>query len=163
MDVSYQYMRMFFEPDDDILEGIREGYESGRMLTGELKQELIETGDTNLWRRTVPGGRRWTWASSGLTTTSIRVGCADKYEALKLASMALVHKSHQTYIDCGAGYHRERGGRVPEGQVRPQHSDAECDVEAERLAAYLQSVLEGAHRVRVAEATGDTVYMEKYA
>ena len=41
VDVSYQYMRMFFEPDDAMLEDMREGYESGRMLTGELKQELV--------------------------------------------------------------------------------------------------------------------------
>ena len=41
-DVSYQYMRIFFEPDDSILYDIRAGYESGSMLTGELKQMLIE-------------------------------------------------------------------------------------------------------------------------
>ena len=41
-DVSYQYMRMFFEPDDRVLSQIREEYESGMMLTGELKQMLIE-------------------------------------------------------------------------------------------------------------------------
>ena len=42
VDVSYQYMRMFFEPDDHIMEEVREGYESGRMLTGELKQMLVD-------------------------------------------------------------------------------------------------------------------------
>ena len=41
MDVSYQYMRMLFEPDDSILREMREGYESGDILTGELKQALV--------------------------------------------------------------------------------------------------------------------------
>lgn len=100
--------------------------------------------------------------SFGLTTTSIRVGCADKYEALKLASMALVHKSRQTYI---AAVLDIIGNEVVVSlKDKSAHSIVmRSDVEAERLAAYLQSVLEGAHRVGVAEATGDTVYMEKYA
>ena len=42
VDVSYQYLRMFFEPDDHVLNGIKSEYESGAMLSGELKQLLIE-------------------------------------------------------------------------------------------------------------------------
>lgn len=42
IDVSYQYLRMFFEPGDSELEKIREQYASGAMLTGELKQILVE-------------------------------------------------------------------------------------------------------------------------
>ena len=42
VDVSYQYLRMFFEPDDARLEKIRAEYSSGKMLTGELKQILVE-------------------------------------------------------------------------------------------------------------------------
>ncbi len=42
IDVSYQYLRMFFEPDDAKLEKIRADYESGALLTGELKAILIE-------------------------------------------------------------------------------------------------------------------------
>ena len=42
IDVSYQYLRMFFEPDDSRLRAIREDYESGKMLTGELKAILVE-------------------------------------------------------------------------------------------------------------------------
>ena len=42
IDVSYQYLRMFFEPDDDRLRAIYEDYKSGRLLTGELKAILIE-------------------------------------------------------------------------------------------------------------------------
>lgn len=41
IDVSYQYLR-FFEEDDDRLQDIRERYEAGELLTGELKQILIE-------------------------------------------------------------------------------------------------------------------------
>lgn len=41
IDVSYQYLRILFEPDDSELERIREEYSSGRMLTGELKAILI--------------------------------------------------------------------------------------------------------------------------
>lgn len=42
IDVSYQYLRMFFEPDDSKLQKIRDDYSSGKMLTGELKAILIE-------------------------------------------------------------------------------------------------------------------------
>ncbi len=42
VDVSFQYLRMFFEPDDARLGSIRDDYMSGKMLTGELKQILIE-------------------------------------------------------------------------------------------------------------------------
>ena len=43
MDVSYQYLRMFFEPDDAKLRKIHDDdYRSGKMLTGELKSILIE-------------------------------------------------------------------------------------------------------------------------
>lgn len=42
MDVSYQYLRIFFEPDDNKLKSIHDDYKSGKMLTGELKVILIE-------------------------------------------------------------------------------------------------------------------------
>ncbi len=42
IDVSYQYLRIFFEPDDAKLKAIHDDYRSGRMLTGELKSILIE-------------------------------------------------------------------------------------------------------------------------
>ena len=41
IDVSFQYLRIFFEPDDTKLESIYEDYKSGKMLTGELKGILI--------------------------------------------------------------------------------------------------------------------------
>lgn len=42
IDVSYQYLRMFFEPDDKKLQKIYDDYKSGKLLTGELKQILID-------------------------------------------------------------------------------------------------------------------------
>ena len=42
IDVSYQYLRIFFEPDDKKLEQIHDDYKSGKMLTGELKEILVE-------------------------------------------------------------------------------------------------------------------------
>jgi len=42
IDVSFQYLRMFFEPDDAKLAKIEKDYRSGKLLTGELKQILIE-------------------------------------------------------------------------------------------------------------------------
>ena len=42
IDVSYQYLRIFFEPDDNKLKVIYDDYKSGKMLTGELKSILIE-------------------------------------------------------------------------------------------------------------------------
>ncbi len=42
IDVSYQYLRIFFEPDDNKLKTIYDDYKSGKMLTGELKGILIE-------------------------------------------------------------------------------------------------------------------------
>lgn len=97
-----------------------------------------------------------------MTTTSIRIRCADKYEALKLASMALVHRSSRTYIDAVLDI---IGNEVI---VSLRDKSAHCIVmydarEAESLAGYLQSVLEGADRVDAAEAELDTVSMAKSA
>ena len=42
IDVSYQYLKMMFEPDDKKLQKIHDDYKSGKLLSGELKQILIE-------------------------------------------------------------------------------------------------------------------------
>lgn len=42
IDVSFQYLRMFFEPDDKKLADIYYKYKNGSMLTGELKSILID-------------------------------------------------------------------------------------------------------------------------
>ncbi|MCU0642512.1 MAG: tryptophan--tRNA ligase [archaeon] len=42
IDVSFQYLRMFFEPDDKRLKKIHDDYKSGKLLSGELKAILIE-------------------------------------------------------------------------------------------------------------------------
>ncbi|PIN86530.1 tryptophan--tRNA ligase [Candidatus Woesearchaeota archaeon CG10_big_fil_rev_8_21_14_0_10_44_13] len=42
IDVSFQYLKCFFEPDDRKLKQIYDDYKSGKMLTGELKQVLID-------------------------------------------------------------------------------------------------------------------------
>ena len=42
IDVSYQYLRIFFEQDDNKLEKIYDDYKSGNLLTGELKSILID-------------------------------------------------------------------------------------------------------------------------
>ena len=42
VDVSFQYLKMFFEPDDAKLKKIEADYRSGKMLTGELKEYLIK-------------------------------------------------------------------------------------------------------------------------
>ncbi len=42
IDVSFQWLYMFFEPDDYRIKNIEEEYRSGRLLTGELKEILIE-------------------------------------------------------------------------------------------------------------------------
>ncbi len=42
IDVSYQYLRMFFEPDDKKLKAVYDDYKSGSLLSGELKGMLIE-------------------------------------------------------------------------------------------------------------------------
>ncbi len=42
IDVSYQYLRMFFELDDRKLQNIYDSYKSGELLTSELKDILIE-------------------------------------------------------------------------------------------------------------------------
>jgi tryptophanyl-tRNA synthetase len=48
IDVSYQYLRIFFEPDDQKLKAIHDDYKSGKMLTGELKAILIEKANAFL-------------------------------------------------------------------------------------------------------------------
>jgi len=42
IDVSYQWLYMFFEEDDEKILEIREKYQKGELLTGELKSYLIE-------------------------------------------------------------------------------------------------------------------------
>jgi len=42
IDVSFQWLYYFFEPDDKKMNKIREDYISGKLLTGELKEYLIE-------------------------------------------------------------------------------------------------------------------------
>jgi len=42
IDVSFQYLKYFFEPDDKKLEEIEEDYRSGKLLTSELKDYLIK-------------------------------------------------------------------------------------------------------------------------
>lgn len=42
IDVSYQYLRFFFEEDDKKLEIIYKDYKSGKLLSGELKKILID-------------------------------------------------------------------------------------------------------------------------
>lgn len=41
-DVSFQYLKFLFEPDDKKLQKIHDDYKSGKMLTSELKEILIE-------------------------------------------------------------------------------------------------------------------------
>jgi len=41
-DVSFQYLRMMFEPDDEKLEKIYNDYKSGKLSTGKLKEILIK-------------------------------------------------------------------------------------------------------------------------
>ncbi|MFA6022600.1 MAG: tryptophan--tRNA ligase [Candidatus Pacearchaeota archaeon] len=42
IDVSFQYLKIFFEKDDKKLKKIEEDYRSGKLLTGELKQITID-------------------------------------------------------------------------------------------------------------------------
>ena len=42
IDVSFQYLKMFFEEDDQKLKKIHDDYKSGKLLSGELKQIAIE-------------------------------------------------------------------------------------------------------------------------
>ncbi len=42
IDISFQYLRMFFEPDDKKLEDIERKYKKGEILSGELKAILID-------------------------------------------------------------------------------------------------------------------------
>jgi len=42
IDVSYQYLYMLFEPSDEKIKKIHDDYKSGKLLTSELKQILIE-------------------------------------------------------------------------------------------------------------------------
>ena len=41
-DVSFQYLKFFFEPNDEKLRKIHDDYKSGKLLTSELKEILIE-------------------------------------------------------------------------------------------------------------------------
>ncbi len=47
-DIAFQYLKFFFEQDDEKLQKIYDDYKSGKMLTSELKQILIEKINTFL-------------------------------------------------------------------------------------------------------------------
>jgi len=42
IDVSFQWLKIFFEQDDKKLKEIEEGYRTGKLLTGELKQIVVD-------------------------------------------------------------------------------------------------------------------------
>src|SRR5436189_121552 len=44
VDVPFQWLYMFFEPDDKRIEEIRSEYKSGRMFTGQMNDILVEKG-----------------------------------------------------------------------------------------------------------------------
>ena len=46
IDVAYQYLRYFFEENDNELEKIREEYVSGKLLTGEIKSICVEKSES---------------------------------------------------------------------------------------------------------------------
>ena len=46
IDVAYQYLRYFFEEDDNELGNIREEYVSGKLLTGEIKSICVEKAES---------------------------------------------------------------------------------------------------------------------
>ena len=48
VDVPFQWLYMFFEPDDERIEEIRSEYKSGQMLTGQIKDILVEKVTTFL-------------------------------------------------------------------------------------------------------------------
>ena len=50
IDVAYQYLRYFFEEDDNELNRIREEYISGEILTGEIKAICVDKATT--WMKT---------------------------------------------------------------------------------------------------------------
>jgi len=48
IDISFQYLKMLFEPDDQKLKKIEEDYKAGKLLSGELKVILIDKINTFL-------------------------------------------------------------------------------------------------------------------
>ncbi|MFW9779410.1 MAG: tryptophan--tRNA ligase [Candidatus Heimdallarchaeota archaeon] len=50
IDVSFQWLRIFFEPDDKKLQELEDDYRNGDLLTGELKEYLIQKINTFLER-----------------------------------------------------------------------------------------------------------------
>lgn len=91
---------------------------------------------------------------------SIEVRCADKYEAQKIASMILVKKSLQTYIDAILDIIENE--MVVSLKDKSAHSLVMYDgQEAESLAGYMQSVLDGVHRVTAADVSDDVIRISK--
>lgn len=94
-----------------------------------------------------------------MTTKSMAVKCADKYEAQKVASMVL-GKGRRTYV---AAILDIIGSEVVvslrDGSAHSMVLESAKD--AETLAGYMQSVLEGSHRILSAEPAGSAVRMSK--
>lgn len=91
---------------------------------------------------------------------SIEIRCADKYEAQKIASMILVKKSLQTYIDAILDIIENE--MVVSLKDKSAHSLVMYDrQEAEALAGYMQSVLDGVHRITTVDVSGDIIQISK--
>lgn len=91
---------------------------------------------------------------------SIEVRCADKYEAQKMASMILVKKSLQTYIDAILDIIENE--MVVSLKDKSAHSLVMYDKqEAETLAGYMQSVFDGSHKITAADVSGDVIRISK--
>ena len=91
---------------------------------------------------------------------NIEIRCADRYEAQKIASMILVKKSLQTYIDAILDIIENE--MVVSLKDKSAHSLVMYDrQEAEALAGYMQSVLDGVHRITAADVSGDIIQLSK--
>lgn len=93
-----------------------------------------------------------------MTPNDIRLRCADRYEAQKLASMILVKR--QTYLESIVNV-------IDNELIITLHDHSAHSIvmydkkQAETLAAYLQSVLDQIHRIVQAQATDDIISLSK--
>ena len=93
-----------------------------------------------------------------MTQRDIRLRCADRYEAQKLASMILVKQ--QTYLESIVNVIGDE--LIITLHDHSAHSIVMYDKkQAEILAAYLQSVLDQIHRIVRAQAVDDNIWLSK--
>ena len=148
IDVSYQYLRIFFEPDDTKLKKIYEDYKSGKLLSGELKAILIEKINEFLKTHQEKREKAKQQIEQFLFKKQMKISitCNDEFEAQKLMSFIFIKDDKETYITGILNVIKNE--MIISLKDKSAHSIVLKDEEnIEKFADFIQSVLDKEHNL----------------